>query len=215
MRKGRLELWLGLGCTLLLGALAFGGYYRKDLQALWYRWRFERSDDPRECAALVLEMAVLGPKGHRHLREIVVPDLAKLKVLRRDADGLVVRNDRPHRVIIKAISPRSVSFDNLWDAKDWDIWAAEDGVFIYTGAIDMGKVLFLRGTDSTKDCSPWEGTLLEPGEEAELLTYDAASEAEQERKALPRPPQPVPVFGVSAIGEVPAQESGGSKRAPE
>ena len=33
MRKGRLELFLGLGCAALLVAVACGSYYRRDFQA--------------------------------------------------------------------------------------------------------------------------------------------------------------------------------------
>lgn len=203
MRKSKLEIWLGMASLALLAAVAFGSYYRNDFRAWWLRRRFDASGDPRECALALFRLARLGPKGHRHLAEIIVPNPAELTVLSCGAGCMIVRNDRPHRVVIKAASSCSLDLSDMWEAKDWEKWAEKDVVFIYTGGVDMSKILYLRGTDPTKSHSSWDGTLLEPGGKAELLSSEAAWDAWEKLTAPPPPPPPKPRFGGTAVEAAP------------
>jgi hypothetical protein len=105
-RKARLELWLGLGCGLLLVALSVGGYYRRSFQASWYRWRFLRGEKSR-CLEMLDSIERLGPAGRRALTGLIVSSHEDLdshaRKHRSDVTEILVRNNRQHRVCLNSL----------------------------------------------------------------------------------------------------------------
>ncbi len=94
MRKGRLELWVGLGSVALVLAAALAAHKRNRLHALWLQYRFYRC--PRElCKPLLAGMADLdGIPGKLYTSP------GDLEIVERTAAQITVRNNRRHRVYV-------------------------------------------------------------------------------------------------------------------
>jgi len=199
VRKGRLELWLGLGCVLLLAALAFGGYYHKNLQAQWYRWRFlygEKSD----CKEALGKLAELDPESDRYFRDLYVENPEDLQVVKRLSNKLTVRNDRGHRVYVgrppgqdmTALALLAIAPGPGWPSDPQQRQARDKAVNFLMQRCDGSKTYVpamsvnasedavraaLRWLAQHQESAAWTSRMvLDPGETAEFWTWPSAGE---------------------------------------
>ena len=198
MRKGRLELWLGGGCVLLLAALALGGYYRRDLQAAWYRWRFLHGEKSG-CEEALEKLAKLDPESDRYSHDLYVENPEDLEVVKRVSNKLTVRNDRGSRLCVGATPglPTSslalLAFLNGRPAPSGRREAHRKAVKFLMQRCDGGSTYLPAASDNGTEGAValalrwlkqheeatrlfWPQIVLDPGEKAEFRTWPQTAE---------------------------------------
>jgi hypothetical protein len=201
--KGRLELWLGTGCALLILAAGLGGYYHKHLQAAWYRWRFLHGDKAR-CDENLAALERLGPAGRVQLSRLVVESPAELEYSARpfksDVTEIRVRNNRGHRVCLKPIpgtDSKSVAAAPAWLNQHQEPCDPAKLSSVPLARAKKPSSLTLAALQSFVPPPP-DSVVLDPGQEALFWTWPGY---------VPPTPRPRPAPSEGVVVTVPIQSS--------
>jgi len=170
-RKGRLELWLGLGCVLLVGCLAFGAAYRHRIQAGWHRRGFE-SGPRASCWDRLRSLHSLGPEGRRHLRAIFAEKPEELEILKRRDRTILLRNNRDRRVCFRGVARAELEIVEIDDLPPSLEYVGEAILPIpQTDWLPSDRDKAIRETLCFLLDGKFVGRVLEPGEEAEFWLH--------------------------------------------